>query len=507
MFKDGKFWLRTTLGLLVVMGVLNNLKSTLADLDLWGYLAFGRLFWAGGPFPYQDVFSYVPTLSPWIYHEWLTGVLFYPIYQNLGAPGLQLVKYTLGLATAGLVLLTARRRGAGLGAAALGLWGSQAFLALGYGPVRAQVFTYGFFALELYLLERARQTGSGRGLWVLVPVLALWGNLHGGFPAGLGLLGLYALGEALSRRPWRPYAGVLVLAALATLINPYGSAYWQYLARAILMPRPEITEWASLPEAYRRGIVGGQELSYFLALTVFSGCLAWRVRWRDPTAWLALAATLCLGLSHQRHLVFFLLLAGAYLPRLLTEYGATLKARTVAAAWAKVGWRLPCLGAIALTLALGFGFLREAPWTIKIPPYPGRGITAHIYYPVGAVDYIRREGLAGNLLLEFNWGEYALWKLYPHCRVALDGRYETVYPEPVADAYFEFIYGRPGWRKFLEAYPPDLILVDNRSRLYALLLEQPGWRQVYADPGCALLVRSFGGGGQGLFRKWPLPPP
>ncbi|HEX9882654.1 MAG TPA: hypothetical protein VGA79_01685 [Desulfobaccales bacterium] len=498
MCKDGKLGLKTALGFLVVTGALHNLKNTLADPDLWGYLAFGRLWWETGKFPYQDVFSYVPTLSPWIYHEWLTGVLFYPLYQSLGAPGLQLARYTLGLAAAGLVYLTARKRGADPLAAALGLWGAQLFLALGYSPVRAQVFTYGFFALYLYILEGARHTRNWRSLWLLVPIQAVWCNLHGGFVAGLGLIALYALGEGLSRRPWRPYAEMLVLAALATLINPYGPAYWKYLVRAVLMPRPEITEWASLLEAYRQGIISGQKLSYFLTLVAFGVALGWWARWRDLTAALALAVTFCLGWRHQRHLVFFLLLAGAYFPLLLTAYLAALRSRApVAAACARVGRRLPCLGAVVLALTLGYGFLNAAPWSIKTPAQPGTGVTSSIYYPVGAADYIRQRRLSGKLLLEFNWGEYAIWELFPRCRVALDGRYETVYADEVAAAYFEFIDGRPGWQDFLRDYPPDLVLVDSRSRIYALLLGADGWRLLYADPGCALFVRSLGGGGQG----------
>lgn len=493
MLNDGKPWLKAALVFLVVMGMLKSMNSTLADLDLWGYLSFGRLFWESGRFPYQDVFSYVPTLNPWIYHEWLTGVLFYPLFEGLGAPGLQLVKYALGLTTAGLVYLTARKRGADPLAAALGLWVAQSFLALGYSPVRAQVFTYGFFALYLYLLERARQTGNWRSLWFLAPVMALWCNLHGGFLAGLGLIGLYALGEAVSRRPSLPYAGTFILAALATLINPYGLAYWKYVTRAVLMPRPEITEWASLLEAYRRGVVGGEALVYFLAIMVFALCLGRLARWRDLTAMLALAVTLWLGLRHHRHLVFFLILAGAYLPLLLTHYLETLKSRPlVVAARAKIGWRLPALAAVFLGLALGYRFLAVGPLSLQIPPQPGTGITYSIYYPVGALDYIRREGLSGKLLLDFNWGEYAIWNLYPRCRVALDGRYETVYPDSVAEAYFEFIYGRPGWRDFLAHYPPDLVLVDSRSRIYQLLLGDKSWRLLYADPGCALFVRSLG---------------
>ncbi len=217
------------LGLAVILlfSALERLATTKADPDLWGYLAFGRLFWTSGHFPYQDIFSFTPTLSPWVYHEWLTGVLFYPLYQSLGPAGLQLLKFGLGLITLGLVYLTARRLRADVLGTIIGLFIIQGFLTMGYSPVRAQVFTYAFYALTLYLLETARQTGRWRVLLLLAPLQILWCNLHGGFVAGLGLVSLYALGEALSRRPYWPYAGILLISVLATLINPYGLEYWR----------------------------------------------------------------------------------------------------------------------------------------------------------------------------------------------------------------------------------------------------------------------------------------
>ncbi len=139
--RDIQAVLKILCGILIILVVLNNLARTLADPDLWGYMAFGRLFWETGRFPYQDIFAYVPTLKIWVYHEWLTGVLFFPIYQVLGAASLQFLKYTLGLATVWFIYLTARRRGADFWSALLGLWFAQIFLATGYSPVRAQIFT------------------------------------------------------------------------------------------------------------------------------------------------------------------------------------------------------------------------------------------------------------------------------------------------------------------------------------------------------------------------------
>ena len=276
----------------LVLGFLFSLYR--ADPDLWGYMSFGRLFWQSHRFPYQDVFSYTPTLNPWVYHEWLTGVLFYPLYQALGGPGLLVLNYALGLATMALVYLTARVRGAHPLAAALCVVIISTAARQGYHPIRAQVFTFFFFALFLYVLERARLNGEWRGLWLLPVVQILWCNLHGGFTAGLGLIALYAVGEFIARRPYRPFLLVLLFSGLATLINPYGVAYWDYMVRAVTMPRPYITEWASIFQAYQTGMTNFAIIIYVVVL-VLAGLLGmWQSRWREVTATLVLAVTLYL---------------------------------------------------------------------------------------------------------------------------------------------------------------------------------------------------------------------
>lgn len=489
-FQDERFWLKSGIVGLLLLSLLNSLGSTTADWDLWGYLAFGRLFWESKGFPYQDIFSYVPTRNPWIYHEWLTGVIYYPIYQTLGAPALQLLKYVFGLGTTGLIYLTARKRGADPLSSVLFLWGAQLFLAIGYSPVRAQVYSYGFYALYLYMLESARLTGGYRGLWLLVPIQVLWCNLHGGFVAGLGLLALYALGEALSRRPFWPYLLILLLSSLATLINPYGLAYWSYIFQAVTMPRPEIPEWFSFYKIWKSSLPK-EPIIYFLAIMFFSVSLVVWAKWREITAGLALAVTMYLALKHIRLVVFFLLLAGAYLPLLLTAYLETMKRSypSLKAVLQGLGWKVPSLVMTLLIVGLGYKFIGKDPLSLKIPAYPRVEVGGVGYYPVGAVDYIRKQHLAGKVLADFRWGEYVIWTLYPQCRVAFDGRYETVYPKAVADKYFDFLAGRANWRQFLEDYPPDLVLLDTDSRVYPLMLGEAGWRLVYGDSGCALFQK------------------
>jgi hypothetical protein len=484
---DQSMWPRLAIGALLLTLIFDRLTGTVADMDLWGYMAFGRLYWETGKFPYQDVFSYVPTLDPWVYHEWLTGVVFYLIYQTLGGAGLQILKYGSGLGALSLVYLTARQRGAEPLAAALGVYLVHGLLRLGYSPVRAQVFTIFFFALSLYLLERARQRGFWRGLWLLAPIQILWCNLHGGFVAGLALTGIYALGETISRRTSRPFWGALLISGLVTLVNPYGLDYWTYMVRALSLTRPEILEWASVYHLYGLGMPRGP-LVYFLFLSIFA--VIWGIRKREVTPGLALGLAMFLGWKHQRHQVLFLLLAGTYLPDLMTVYLEDLRARPgFLAAWRRLGWKVPAVVGLLITLYSFQHAWRQNPLSIKTPALPGMETESLTYYPQGAVDYLRQHRLSGKILVYFDWGEYLIWMLYPQCRVALDGRFETVYPESVTREYFDFIFARDNWRQFLNKYPPDLILLDSRSQICTLIRGAPDWLPVYTDPGCTLFKR------------------
>jgi hypothetical protein len=155
----------------------------------------------------------------------------------------------------------------------------------------------------------------------------------------------------------------------------------------------------------------------------------------------------------------------------------------------RLGRTIPALAVLLLICLFTCRLASHNPLKLEVPPEPSLASRPPPYYPVGAVDYLEPRQLGKKLLVHFDWGEYCLWRLYPHCLVAIDGRYETVYPEALHKEYFDFLMGRKGWRNFLADYPPDLILIDNGSRIHGLLSGDPEWLQVYADAGCALFRR------------------
>jgi hypothetical protein len=482
-----------TIGLvaLSLMTSLYWLATTNADPDLWGFLAFGRLWWETGRFPYQDVFTFLPTHPVWVYHEWGAGILFFLLHHAGGFEALQLLKLAAGMALWGCMFWGAKLRGAGPVSVAVTFLLLHPLFVIGYSPVRPQIFTFFFFALTLVILEGARRTGAWPILLWLAPMQVVWCNLHGGFVAGLGLIFLYSLGEALCRRPWRPYAYTLALAGAATLINPYFFNYWEYIVSAVVMPRAEIREWASLWRVFQEDHPAITLAPLIIMLITCLTVLA--ARWRDVTSLLILGITLFLGVRHYRHLTLFFIVAGIFLPPLLTRLWRTSSHfRPLQSAAARHWHLLSPLILVNILLCLfivGKHFIGRQPLSFTIPSCAEARADIRVQYPVGALEYIKRQGLSGNLLTEFAWGEFLLWNLYPGCRVALDGRYETVYPPEVATRYFAFFRNPGEHRQFLRDYPPALILVRARRPVAEFLRREPGWREVYTDTGSALFQR------------------
>jgi hypothetical protein len=102
--------------------------------------------------------------------------------------------------------------------------------------IRNGLFSLALFPLLLLLLERESREPSRR-IWLAVPLLALWSNLHGGVLVGYALLAVYAV---LARR--RLALGLLVAGALALCATP------------VLWHTPEYYWHASRNEAARRGL-------------------------------------------------------------------------------------------------------------------------------------------------------------------------------------------------------------------------------------------------------------
>ena len=97
---------------------------------------------------------------------------------------------------------------------------------------RPHLFTLLLLPVCLWLVEADRRENT-RWIWALIPVTALWTNLHGGFLIFLACLGLLVAGirdrngarRSNKQAAWpqiRRYSTLLAGCSLASLANPYG---------------------------------------------------------------------------------------------------------------------------------------------------------------------------------------------------------------------------------------------------------------------------------------------
>ena len=147
--------------------------------------------------------------SAWHNVPVLAEVLFATLDAIAGDRGLLLAQVLSVAVALTAVAVDARRQGASQAGAAAALTALFLACATTFLIVRLQLFSVALFPL-LVLLLRAEAARPSRRVWLVVPLLALWSNLHGGALVGLAVTGAYLL---LHRARTAPGSTTALLAA------------------------------------------------------------------------------------------------------------------------------------------------------------------------------------------------------------------------------------------------------------------------------------------------------
>jgi hypothetical protein len=212
------------------------------------------------------------------------GELMFWVLGAFGSRGVQVAQVAAVAGAMALLVRDARRAGAqerGLAIALLLL------LPACFGPlvaIRAELFSLPLFA-ACALLLRAEALRPTRRVWLLVPLLALWGNLHGAVLTGAAVAGAYLVCERARRRPGES-AAVALACALALCANP---ALWETPTYMLGVLRNEAARqsfglWAPL------SLHGGINVAFIVAgLALLAGALRARPRLWEAVALAGLA--------------------------------------------------------------------------------------------------------------------------------------------------------------------------------------------------------------------------
>jgi len=492
------------------------LSLNLVDPDLWGHIRYGEDWLADGQLHRTATHTFTAVGQPWINHENLAELALALGNRHLGGYGLLAAKCLLGMSILASMVWVAARHGVH----PLAAWGCMLLISSNlqaFFPIRPQLLSFALCAVMLVLLDLAFFNWSEhrqvrwRWLWLVPPLFVVWVNSHGGFVAGLCIVGALLGGRMiqllLSRetRQWKTYWGktwwglalVGISCLAATLVNPYGLEMHRWLLASLGSPRPEITEWAA-PQMH-------QPIFWPLVGLIVLNVLCWSTT-RLKRDWVQIAILTLVAWQacmHLRHIAFFALLSGFWLPmhvqsalaRLRPDASKKLPVITLAPSIQKVAM-------LALLLAIGLQSFALGRRLTDLPVDRDR-------YPVDAVQFMVDHHLQGKLVVSFNWAQYAIATMAPQVQVGFDGRFRTCYPQKVVDMHFDFLLGEhEGLRhrseasgtidgtRVLEFGSPDLVLIDRSYDQPVQIMQDksqqddPEWVLLYRDRVADLWGRS-----------------
>jgi hypothetical protein len=348
-----------------------------------------------------------------------------------------------------------------------------AYLTFELWVIRPQVFSYLLAAILLFILDR------GRPLAFVPVVILLWANMHAGVVLGFCIVFVFAITRTVADpQSWRRHSLLTLAAFVAVLCNPNGLGILTY--SSLIAPAAQelhVVEWESILR-HMSSWQAAVFLSMIAAAAMGYGAYFFRDRrrWRDhlfDTAILLMG--IVLPLISIRHVGFFPLLA---LP-LITQ-AASLKRPVLDRD------RLAPVIVLAVTAILAtFALVRLSRQPVA---------DEHIL-PLGAVSFIREQGIGGPLFEVPAHGGTVIFGLWPRERVFIDGRNE-VYLKQVNHDFLAMIRQDEGWKdiafkkyRFRAFLLPHLgALRDASAALTASLMREFGFRLVYWDDAAILLV-------------------
>jgi len=442
-------------------------------VDFWHHLARGREIVRHGELLDHDIFTYTVPGQPFLDVNWLTQIVYFELY-TWGGLGLVRTINALLLAGAWAWLVGICKRTSGsleiamaLGLATfLGAW--QVF------TIRPQTVSIVLFVGLYDVLLRAEK--NPRWLLIAPLILALWANVHGAFPAGLMLIGMFSAGRVFelasgglkSALPLAWWTLACVAAAGATLVNPYGPEIYEYakLTSGVSAARG-IDEW--LPPSWDQGI----GVAWFVSLPIVSVVLGWgwlrgrRVSWREAFL------LLCFGFLAARSIrmvLWWLIIIAPMLSVRLADFWP--KSRHVAYA--------PNRGALFTTLAL------LALCVVSLPPLHALNPLLRFRSPdettanlEKAYQFIASKQAKGNIFTKLEWGEYLGWRGTPDWKVFMDGRIE-IYPDEVWRRY-RLLTSEPVFAEVTRFRPATILILDEdlhgRTGVLAHVLQLPDWKE------------------------------
>jgi hypothetical protein len=476
------------------------------DPDFGWRLRAGEIYIKSG-IPESDPFSYTMPAFPWVDHAWVSTYFIAYLFPIIGRLGLAVVSTLLVLSS---VYLSVKRldkprffkpmtkRGFGhLGNIVVLL---SVSVLLPFSGIRAQMVSWLMMSLLFLWVFKTRLWKKYR---VFLPVFFLvWVNLHGSFAAGLVILAFVITIRSLKKRQLQLVDFTYLFLSIAvSLLNPYGHGVirevWSSVSDTSL--RWSVAEW--MPAVFMADFS-------MIALITLSAMLVVKYRKKFAVDELLLYALLLFqGILSRRHLPLWVLLSLPTTTKAIEQFHSEAKSFKQGISRFNKVYKYAWLGAFVILSA-------QVIFVVK----GTLALSEEVFYPKGAVEFIKEENLPGRLFSRYGWGGYLIWRL-PEKGVFVDGRMPSWHWSPTSneqssDAFEEYrqiVTGKTYYKDVFDKYDVEVVLwpreadrgwydkleekLENFLQLFGREkgefdftenLKRDGWIEIYQDSNSTL---------------------
>jgi len=450
--------------LLVVAG-----NGLLNDPDTMWQITIGQWILDHRAVPETDIYSFTMKGQPWISTQWLAQVMYAEVHAIAGWSG------PVVLAAAAIALtfaLLARHVSRHLSESATLVFVAAA-LALTMPHLLARPHVLAMPVMVLWiggLIDAADRREAPS--FALLPLIALWANLHGGFVFGLFLVGPIALDALVSAEPQaRPrlalrWSAFGCAALVASCVTPYG---WN----ALLASRKILSLGSALPliSEWRPADFNGIGI-FELTLLAGIGLALYRGVRLPPMRIALLLGLLHMALSQSRAAEILALVAPLVL--------AAPLAREIGGEAANARPKPPLRGVLvaAVMIVLAAGTVAYASVHRYAPNTRGT--------PVAAVAELKKLNLA-RVFNDYDFGGYLIASgVAPF----IDGRTELYGEKFFVDHNNASGLMEPeNLFRLLDDYKIEATLMRTQSAATKLLDHIDGWQKIYSDDIATIHLR------------------
>ena len=453
--------------------------GAIASSDTWWHLATGRWIIQHHAVPHTDPFSFATAGKPWVAHEYLTDILMFFLHCAGGFIALGVANALLLTAAFALVAHSARAPRWLAYASAL----FAAFAARPAFAVRPQSLSLVFGAAFLWIIRESLRRHQPRWLIALPCLMLLWVQLHAGYLLGIALIGLLLFAESLDwllkrsqskPQDWLPliYAGIACVAVVP--LNPNG---FSMLTFPFFVMRMKINQTI---QEWRPANLHDPHLYPFIALAVLAllAMLFSRDKYR-PGQFFIYAVLLAAALKSARNISVFCLVAVL----LLAEH---LWLPAASSFTAKFSVRFRTFASTLVLILAAYFCAHAASDGLAFQALAEKNL-----FPKDATSYIADHHLPPNLLNDYAYGGYLIWRLYPNYQIYVDGRAD-LYGDPFLAEYVEIYNGQTDPRPFLDRNHINTVVLAPTSKLTSLLRMMSvngDWILAFEDSHATIFVR------------------